>query len=305
MRTGAIAATAVGIALLSLTGCKSPDVKDGPQPPAGLGEPPAYRELAERHNARLTDVAGYYATATVEVTWTDEDGQPQREIGEGNLIFSRPDQVALTFEKLGKSYLWIGGGPERSWMLWGGEISRAFIVRNENIFNAQCEEFPIPMLPAELIDLYGVFDLPLEPDGEVKADEARSAWIVTAPGRWSHRRLWLDATSMHSVRVELFDSATGRIWASSTLSDYKEMTIRGVAPGRYPLMPTRVRVQAGEGPEQGTVQLTLFSPADVAPGHTRINPALFDFEAIRRSMRPRELIVLDVACDRPAIEPEP
>lgn len=297
----AAALAAMALALATASGCRTGD-RHPPSDAPTLGEPPSWRELVDRHNARLADVAGFYATANVEVTWTDEQGQPQREVGEGNLIFTRPDQVALTFEKLGKSYLWLGGGPERSWMLWGGDISRAYIARNENIFNPQCDEFPIPLLPAELIDLYGVFDLPAEPASAVQGDQQRSAWVVTVPGRWCHRRLWLDAASSRPVRVELFDADSGRVWAGSDLSEYRAMSIRGVAPGRHPLMPTRVEVRAGgEERLEGTVRLSLFNPADVAPGHTRINPALFDFDAISRSMRPREVIVLDAACERPAV----
>lgn len=296
---------AAAVALAALSACRSPEtgVDDGSV--GALGEPPAYRDLANAHNARLADVAGFYATANVEVTWVDEHGKNQREVGEGNLIFNRPDQVALTFRKLGEVYLWLGGGPERSWMFWGGDLSRVHVARNENIFSPPCEEFPIPLLPAELIDLYGIFDLPPDADLAVEADEPRSAWVVSAPGRWCHRRLWVDAKSMRPVRVELFDASSGRVWASSALSEYVEMSIRGVAPGRQPSMPSRVEVRAGEGEQQGSVRLTIFSPADVAPGHTRLNPALFDFDAIRRNLRPREVIVLDAACVRPALDAGP
>ncbi len=300
-----VVGAAVLVLLLAPAACRSPGAGgDGGSTPA-LGEPPPYPELAQRHNARLADVSGYYASANVEVTWVDEQGQAQREVGEGNLIFNRPDQVALTFRKLGEVYLWVGGGPERSWMFWGGDLSRAYVARNENIFTAACDEFPIPLLPAELIDLYGVFDLPPDAGLMVVPDEARSAWLVSAPGRWCHRRLWVDANSLLPVRVELFDAVSGRVWASSTLSDYVEMSIRGVAPGRHPAMPSRVEVRAGEGEQQGSVSLTIFDPADVAPGHTRLNPALFDFEAIRRNLRPRDVIALDAACARSALDPEP
>lgn len=298
-----------GAMLAALNGCTTSPINDGKPSPAALGAPPAYRELAEQHNTRLAEVVGFYTTANVEVTWVDEKGTRQREVGEGNLIFSRPDQVALTFRKLGEVYLWLGGGPERSWMFWGGEISRAFIARNENVLNTACEAFPIPLLPAELIDLYGVFAWPAEAvEGgliTVAGDEARQAWVVTTPGRWSRRRVWLNSKDWRPIRVELFDGATGRVWAASELSEYKEMEIRGVAPGRRPFMPTRVQVRAGESQVEGVVSLTLFNPADVPAGHTQIKPTLFDFEAIRRNMRPHEVVVLDKDCERPALDEPP
>jgi len=295
-----------GAMLAVLTGCKTPPLHNGKAAPTALGDPPAYRELAERHNARLADVVGFYTTADVEVTWVDEKGTSQHEDGEGNLIFSRPDQVALTFRKLGEVYLWLGGGPERSWMFWGGDTSRAFIARNDNMFNVKCEEFPIPMLPVELIDLYGVSTFPAEAvEGDlitVAGDDARQAWVVTTPGRWGRRRVWLGVQDGRPMRVELFDGATGRVWASSTLSEYREMAIRGVAPGRRPFMPTQVQVRAGESQGEGVVSLRLFNPADVPQGHTQIKPALFDFDAIRHNMRPREVVVLDRDCEHPALD---
>lgn len=303
LRMGGLLAGAMGVAL---TGCKTPPLNDGKVTPIALGPPPAYRELAEKHNARLADVVGFYTTANVEVTWVDEKGTQQHEVGEGNLIFSRPDQVALTFRKLGEVYLWLGGGPERSWMFWGGDISRVFIARNDNVFNTGCEAFPIPLLPAELIDLYGVFTLPAEAvEGDlitVAGDEARQAWVVTTPGRWCRRRVWLSTDNWRPMRVELFDGVSGRIWASSALSEYREMEIRGVAPGRRPFMPTHVEVRAGESVNQGVVSLKLFNPADVPEGHTQIKPALFDFDAIRRNLRPHEVVVLDRDCERPALD---
>ena len=190
-------------------------------------------------------------------------------------------------------------------MFWGGDFSRAFIARNDNIFNVKCEEFPIPMLPAELIDLYGVFTFPAEAvEGgliTVAGDEARQAWVVTTPGRWCRRRVWLSVQDGRPMRVELFDGATGRVWAASELSEYREMEIRGVAPGRRPFMPTRVEVRAGESQGEGVVCLKLFNPADAPQGHAQIKPALFDFDAIRNNLRPHEVVVLDKDCQRPAL----
>ncbi len=294
---------------VALTGCKTPGATDDGAKARPLGPPPTYRELAERHNARIADIVGFYTRANVEVSWVDEQGEKQNEVGEGNLIFIRPDQVALTFEKVGKVYLWIGGGPERSWMLWGGDVSRAYIARNGNILNAQCDEFPISLLPAELVDLYGVFDLPPEPvEGAmvtVSGDEQRQAWVVTAPARWCYRRVWLAVGDGRPQRVELFDPGSGRIWASSELAEYKEMEVRGVAPGRQPFVPTRVEVRSGPSKSQGVVRLTLFNPADAPAGRSEIKAALFDFDAIRRNMRPQEVIVLDSRCDRPALPAVP
>ncbi len=298
------AAAALGVACLA-GGCKSPGGAQGGPGAEPLGTPPNYRELAQRQNARVGDIRGYYTRGSVEVSWIDEHGQRQSEVGEGNLIFMRPDQVALTFEKVGKTYLWIGGGPDRSWMLWGGDISRAYIARNRNAFSACCEAFPVSLLPAELIDLYGVFELPLDvPEGvspAVEGDEQRRAWVVTAPARWCSRRVWLAADDGRPMRVELFDAATGRLWAASELTEYREMEVRGVAPGRQPFVPTRVEVRSGELAEEEFVRLTLRDPADVPAGHTEIKPALFDFDAIRRSMRPDEVIVLDANCPEPAL----
>ena len=70
-------------------------------------------------------------------------------------------------------------------------------------------------------------------------------------------------------------------------------------------VPVRAEVRSGESRGEGLVRLSLQQPADVPPGHTQIKPALFDFDAIRRNMRPREVVVLDAQCDVPALSESP
>ena len=291
----------------ALVGCRSGPGTDEPSArvdAADFGPAPTYVALAAEHNRRVSRVQEYYASGSVEVEWMDEEGERHREVGEGNFIFIKPDDVALTFRKLGEVYLWWGADAERLWMFWGGEASKAYVARSENVLHPACEPLPMPVHPAELLDLYAVSALPESGSLGVSFDEERAAWVIEAPARSGWRRIYFDARDGLPERVELLGADGRSVFASADLSEYAPMDVRGLGPGFEPPVPTRMIVRGPDDSDsQGRLEVSVSNPSDKPPTSDRIRPATFDFEAIRANMRPDEMIVLDARCSNPALPP--
>lgn len=297
----------LAIVLAVAVGCP-PDRETQIENEAGPPFDPAasYARIAARQNERVGRIKSFWANATVELSWLDDEGEHHSENGHGQLIFDERGRTALTFTKLGEVYLWFGCDETRFWMFEGGDARRAYLARNENAFSACSEPLPIAVHPAELVDLLGMFLLPeggagalARSDPPVGIEWSGEFVIVTLASRWSNRRVFFDPDDALPKRVELIDPATGRIVATSALSMYTNMEVRELPPGLLPDVPMRVVINDSAG--TSTMRLTMRSPRDRPPGSDPINPGVFDFNAVALSMRTRTRIILDRNCPEPAV----
>lgn len=262
---------------------------------------PTYAQLAAAQNKRIAHLHQLYGNGTISVEWTDDKGQQQREGGEGNLIFQRPGNVALTFRKLGKVYVWAGSDSDRLWIVVGGDESVAYIARIENVGKPCCEPIAMPVYPGELMALYGVIEFPQTPS-PVRFDAQANTWTVTLGESGTQWRLHFPVgdASRYPSQVELIDS-TGTVLVRSDLSRYQKMEVRDLGPADEPTVPTWMTVTTmGQDDRPAQLTVKLSAPSDVPIGHREMPPGIFEFSAIRANMRPDSVTVLDRACTNPA-----
>ncbi|MFG0331077.1 MAG: hypothetical protein ACF8PN_14395 [Phycisphaerales bacterium] len=270
------------------------------------GSPPTYDDLVERQNTRVASIERFWTFVSLELKWIDEDGDARTEVGAGNFIFERPDRAALTFEKLGEVYFWAGSDEDRFWLFEGGESSVGYVGRNANAFSPCADPLPFTAHPSELLDLFGILELPTseELDSDelvVGASDEWNAWVVTIPGRFSGRRVYFEPEEWLPIRVELIDPVDERVLVASDLANYTPLAMETLPRFAAPVVPTRMVVAAGGSQDGGYVRMTGREPAD-SPKARSFNPRVFSFEAVRRNMRPKRLVILDAACPDPALE---
>jgi len=297
-----------------LVACSAPS---GPEDALGPGEdlapPPTYAELAARHNERVEDIARYWASATISVRWRDpESGNRKTEQAEGYVMFEPPDRTAVVLSKAGETIMWIGSSDERFWMFERGDPSLMRVARTVNAFHPAADPLPIGFHPLEIIDLFGFAPLPTPPeDAPAAAAGPRvrlaldGTWAVDTPGRWSVRRTFFDPDSALPVRVELRDPLGGELLAWSDLSEYEPMDIPNRAEYLSPAVPSLVLLHSGEPEttEDEYVKVGLRGRARDRKPRGRWGSDQFEFEGVRRYLRPDRIIVLDARTADPALPP--
>ncbi len=258
-----------------------------------------YAEIASQQNMRVSRVEKLWSPLKSDFNWV-EDGKGHHEKGEGHLILVPPNKVALTFSKIGEIGFWAGSNDDLFWVFEGaGDTTRMSVARNSNLLEECCEALPVAVHPLELIDLYGLFAFPELPNVPVTFDSQFNAWVLNLPGRWNRRRVYLDVKTLLPIQVELMSLTSGdEIIATAHLSDYDVLDRLGLEDSLRPRIPKKIRiVQQGF---DGQIEIEILRPRDRTP-RGAIRPAVFDFEAVRRSMKPDEVHILDHACLDPAV----
>jgi len=283
--------------VMGLTGCRTTHEFDEAEEINRPAETPAYAELASTHNERVGKIEEFWAPTRVRIRWMEE-GEEREENGEGNLIFHRPNRVALTFGKVGEIGFWAGCNDEMFWVFEGGDASRVYVARNENAFRPETEPLPIAVHPLEVLDLLGLFELPATTTRPITFDESTASWVIHSPGRWSDRRLYLDVKSLLPRRVELVAPARPDVvLASADLDAYQPLDVGSLSRDDRPLVPTEITVFQPN--EAGDVRIEVFRPRD-RTSRGPIRPEIFEFDAIANSMRPEKRVILDAAAPNPA-----
>ena len=295
----------ISFTFLLTTGCAGTNNNFG----TNRGKPipqtvPTYEEFAQIQNDRVSKVDRYWSAIKMKLSWYDEEAQKKRtESGEGHLIFERPNKVALTFSKVGEIGFWAGSNDELFWVFEGGDSKQAFVGRNVNAFQPCCESLPISVHPLEVIDLAGLFTFPIATnkndsqnhhDPAVGYSSKYGAWKLDIPGVWSFRRVYIDTTTFLPIRVELRSRLNRDIsYGSADLSEYVRLNIRGKDEQVRPWVPAHFELK--QSGIDGSVTLDANRPLD-RTARGPIRKQVFQYEAVARSMKPREIHILDRRC---------
>lgn len=291
-RAAAVAALVMMTGLLA--GCPPQGVRPDLLPEAveRTGPVPSYEDIVERYNANLAGLDQLWSTSVVALRWVDEDGSRQFEQGEGNLLFMRPDRVALTVGKLGNVILWAGANQERYWLLDLRSSGVAYVGRHANIGRPCSQPLPLPVQPGAVPHLLGL--LPLD---ETLAEAAppvqtvRGHYLIEPPGL--RLRMLLHPRTYLPVRVDLLN-AEGDSVVVARLNDHERVEVEGLPQGRWPLAATDAELYAVG--EDARMSLRLANLTD-GRRFNKLNPKAFDFDALLRAYRPEEVVVLDEDCE--------
>lgn len=264
---------------LSLQGCgQGPDPMRRVDPPVPM---PLYAEAAARHNARVAELTELWAAAVIRVWYRDAKGEQASDQVDGHLQVRRPDRCAVTFEKVGETYLMLGSDPDRYWWFdLSGDERTASVGTHARVTPERLRDFGLPVHPLDLIDLLGITPLPDE--GELAWDPTRGLLLAKSKGRFGLRCLWLDPRTLEPARVELFD-ADGALALACDLSKYAVEQVRSAAGVRVPgevlvtiaHKGTSARIRLYETRNHGT------------------RDAAFDLERLRRAYSISRVIDLD------------
>jgi len=274
--------------LLGLTGCAGPGAKRRPP------EPPSWPEAVRRHNHQIEGIETLWARAVVEIAWRDETGD-HREQGEGHFILARERKAggawrgALTVGKLGRVMFWAGFDRERDWLfdLRRKEARRLHVGRRGPMHAPDARGRPaLPVTPDRLVHLAGLERIDPEAAGHLAWDRARKAWRLdpeSDAGKRGGWRYWIDPATGRLVEVAWRDAA-GEPVVRARLRRHERLETPGLAPGAWPVLPTRIEVISER--REAALKLTLGAPTG---DPERVREKVFDLEALREMLGPVEV----------------
>lgn len=207
------------LALAAMPACQS---QPRPAEPAVRSE---LTVIVESYNTRVRDLARLRAPVTMIINSPKEGGGRSKDQVEGNLQVMLPSSVALRIDKVGQALAYLGSNQQQYWWFDLGEEKRAYVGAHALASMDKARRFGLPVHPLDLVELAGVTPLPNAslltfsrgPSGED---------IVTVPGRWTTRRLHLDAATHEPVRIEVV-ARDGRVVIESALSRYQPVEVDG------------------------------------------------------------------------------
>ncbi|MCE7971564.1 MAG: hypothetical protein DYG93_07870 [Leptolyngbya sp. PLA2] len=269
------------------------------------GPAPRYADVAVRYNQTADRLDRVWSRITVSVrSPTGKGGRETVEQAEGHLLIRRPNDLALSVNKLGETYFYLGSNEGFYWWIDLTDRSRRYaLVGLHDLATPETSlEFGVPVHPRELVELFAITPLPM-PEAPGVGPAAPPGWTrwsddgrllgVILPSRWGTRRMWLDPDTYEAAMVELLGE-DGEPIAVSTLSRYDYVPVRG--DGRVgPRMAMMIRVDVPDA--ETTITLRLFEPEN-----REVSDRAFDLERLLRDFRVAEVFSLD---ERPDTNEQP
>ncbi len=288
-------------ALMALGGCAT----NGDVQRIERGPVPRYPDVAARYNQTADRLDRLWSRITVSVrSPTGKGGRETVEQAEGHLLIRRPNDLALSVNKLGETYFYLGSNEGFYWWIDLTDRSRRYaLIGLHDLATPETSlEFGVPVHPRELVELFAITPLPM-PEAPGVGPAAPPGWTrwsddgrllgVILPSRWGTRRMWLDPDTYEAAMVELLGE-DGEPIAVSTLSRYDYVPVRG--DGRVgPRMAMMIRVDVPDA--ETTITLRLFEPEN-----REVSDRAFDLERLLRDFRVAEVFSLD---ERPDTNEQP
>lgn len=272
-------------AVLLMGGCR----KDEPIVPGGRGllppqlasdhPPPSYRKLVERYNARIVGIDQLWSRSRLKIEWRDDKGDVRREDGEGNFIFRRPLDLALTAGKLGNVGLWIGSNAEEYWLLDLQGDGAAYVGRHRYVGRPCAQPLPLAVYPSDLLLVMGL--APIDPTAAAEVEMIEGRALIEPPGLGA--RLLLEPDTGRAVRIDLLDRE-GRSVIVCRLNEEARLTPAAV-------IPTAIDLYVVNSDAKLTLKLS-----DLQIDGRKIKDAVFNIGVLLNAHKPEEQVLLDADC---------
>lgn len=260
--------------------------------------------LVAQYNKRLEHLSRIKARAVVRLRYRDEDNELRNEQVEGLLQVIRPDRLALSLGKAGKTGAWFGCDASRYWW-FDLEKTPSAIVGERTPDGEQARRvLGLSIAPWHLIELLGITPLNAadvrsiawSSDGQSLVVTLRFPGTVAAAGESAAakdqdppdhllKRLTVDPRNAFPARIEIVepgtvapdssrsDSGAETVLAASELAGDERVELKDSPAGERPRMPATVFVTAPG--QEAEIRLSLSGVTDA-----RIADASFDFDKL-------------------------
>lgn len=281
--------------LFAVFGCQSSPSKPAP---GGVSAPvvkplPSVASVVQAQNERVRGLDTLWARVSLRVDGKLANAQLNKEEAEGYLQVVLPKKVAVSINKLGNTYFYLGSNDELYWWFDLSGDKRAYFGRHASATSETVDRFGIPVHPLDLIELMAITPAPGagQPGTPEKlhwSADGTLLWYDVA-ARGSVKRVLIDPKSLQPVMVELLDSS-GKVVVRSELSKYAAFASRSI-PGQNPSVASRCIIKV---PRQDlTITINLNDPGSGSPDGKPIKSIAFEFLKLNQAYPVTKLIDLD------------
>ncbi|QOJ01280.1 MAG: hypothetical protein HRU70_12615 [Phycisphaeraceae bacterium] len=255
--------------------------------------PPAYETLVTAYNRRVQRLERFWTPVDLRLKGVDRDGKPIDEDAGGYLQHVRPTRVALSVNKLEKTYFYLGANESSYW--WFDLFTEprvALVGTHERASPVTTSRFGLPVYPLDLIEVLGITPLPPPGPTPIPTTWAEGATVeCRVPTRGGWRRIRVDPASFEPVSIAIED-ASGRPLVFAKLSNYGVVNVIDDQAER-PRVATRVEVSFS-APGRGSLTAVL---GLVQPENRVIRGTAFDLDELKRRFTIGREISLDAIDD--------
>ncbi len=289
----ALLAACCGMAACSQQKNTTPRPDGEPQISPGSARPllkplPKFDVLAARYNERVRGLESLRTPVGLIIDAEDQDGKSQREQVEGNLSLVQPRHVVMRLDKIGQTLFQLGSNPEQYWWIdLSGDEKVALVGTHLRARPDTAARFGVPVHPLDLLELLAI--TPLETEGArpgMRWSVDGKQVILTMPGRWAGRRLWITPETGQATRVELLNTR-GDVEVRARLEKYQIAAIRGDTITQ-PRIATKLYIEVPRS--RVNVEMNIVEPEN--PGD-RVRMTAFDLERQKDNLGVERVIDLD------------
>lgn len=273
---------ALCLGAVALPGCKqTPIVPDTLNPPAiDTAVAPDYADLVGRYNANAKALEKVWARTKVELRWRDEKGRARRESGDGQLLFERPLNTAMTVEVLGDVKMWAGSDEQGFWLFdLLGDRTAYYGAYGKPL----AHPLPWPVQPEAVPYLLGLMEIDPRKRPAPPEVELLNGYCIIEPPELN-LRLQLHPVTGRPTRIDFIDES-GQSVLRCLLTDEIQVEIdgggSGVLPGKAEVYPVG---------EESRMTLDIRRASTDAK---RVQGKFFRFDTLSRSLKPDEVIDLN------------
>ncbi len=258
-------------------------------PGARLDKPlPKFEVLAARYNERVRGLGALRTPIGLLIDSEDEDGKRTRDQVEGNLSLVQPRYVVMRLDKVGQTLFQLGSNPEQYWWIdLSGDERVALVGTHTKARPDTAARFGVPVHPLDLLEVLAI--TPLQTEGARPgmrwSPDGRQV-ILTLPGRWAGRRLWVTPETGEATRVELLNTR-GDVEVRARLEKYQIAAIRGDTITQ-PRMATKLYIEVPRN--RVNVEMNIVEPEN--PGD-RVRMTAFDLERQKDNLGVQRVVDLD------------
>jgi hypothetical protein len=281
------AAAVLGAALAASCAPKATDPVPAPPRTADAPPLPTRDRIVASERARVGGLRVLHARGVAELRWSDAQGD-HFEQGDADLRWCAGRGIAVSVSKLGDRHLWVGSDGARWWRFdLKSSPTRLVTGRVAGAGGDAAQGGALHGLVRGVPGPRALGLLALEPsEGAVATERDGVAWFAIPPEGAVRAEAGFDPRTLSPVAVRMVAASGASL--EVTFSETFGVDTAGAAPGAWPRIPRRVRLQAS-GVDGPPLSLQLALDVAVADAEAAGREVLYDLEALRERFMPESV----------------